>query len=90
MLLISNNIVKFYKQIIFSATMKDLSLRLAEIAGNAQIMTLADNLDIFSQTPAKFRSIYASNRINVDFLISIGTINAGPNTDVFLDPSYLK
>jgi NitT/TauT family transport system substrate-binding protein len=67
-----------------------LNIPVADVPGDAKILSLDQNYDIFSESPSgNFRSIYETAQENADFLIRIGSLTSTPDLRQLLDSSYL-
>jgi NitT/TauT family transport system substrate-binding protein len=68
-----------------------LDIPLAQVTGDARILTLEENLALFSETPpAGMKSILETTKINAEFLLDIGTISKLPDYEFILTDQFLK
>jgi NitT/TauT family transport system substrate-binding protein len=67
-------------------------LSLNEIDSNNQInlMTLADNIDIFQAQSQKFTPLAQTTKLNANFLVQLGVLSASPDISTLLDPSFFS
>jgi NitT/TauT family transport system substrate-binding protein len=68
-----------------------LDIPLEEVAGDAQIYTLEDNLASFANaTEEDEGSIYSVARSQLDFLTGMGLVTTWPDLHELLDDSFLE
>jgi NitT/TauT family transport system substrate-binding protein len=68
-----------------------LTIPLDQISGDAKLMSLADNINLFSTISAQdSRSIYNIAKLNAEYLVKSGSISNIPNTQQLLNSSFLS
>lgn len=69
---------------------KAMGIPVADVPGDAKLLTLADNLDIYADKPTGFStSIYNLAMLNGNFLIRIGSLNKIPDLRQVFIKTYL-
>jgi NitT/TauT family transport system substrate-binding protein len=69
---------------------KALNISFNEVSGDAKLLTLENNLDLYSDQPNGFaKSIYALAQINSDFLVRNGSLNKIPDLRQLFVKTYL-
>ena len=68
-----------------------LNIPLEEVAGDAKLLSMSENLNIYTQKPTgNVISVYSLAQLNADFLMRNGSLTRIPSILQLFDPSFLS